>query len=826
MKSASVSAVREQLRLVSADNYAKVQDQEAWAELALRVQTVLAQCEQGPRHEQLQNIVTSISEVQNKGARMKSAAALLRWCMTVQTAQRSSPDKPVAPAPVQRNALRKSPQKRRSASPAKNEAQDSRMTCVSTLKGVGPKTAQKLQERGLGRLGELVYLLPNAYLDRRQQKGPDDWVEGEQAVVSGKIQDFRQSFFKGRYIAKLTLLVQDELDDGAVDRRLELRWFHRMGGLGNRVETGREIVAVGTLSMYRGQWSMIHPEVASDPEAIAGIGIHYPAVKGVPAKTIEKACHGAMQALQAQGYPDPIPAEFCRDYPSQLEALRALHMPDPELSEQAVRALNEGGSPAHRRLAFDECFYLQLAAKLRRQAWQAQMPAMTPLCDQALDPERLRECLPFEPTKAQWRCIQEVQRDLVAPAPMLRLLQGDVGSGKTVVAFAAALMSASAKAQVALMAPTEILAKQHAQSLSQWCRKAGIEVALLTGSTRRAERESLLALLEAGKIDLLIGTHALLVESVRFSSLGLVIVDEQHRFGVEQRAALREKGACPHLLVMTATPIPRSLALTAYGEMEISVLDEMPPGRTPAVTRLYAGPKALDAARQRLVRAVLDKGVQAFVVVPLVEKSEALAVSDVSETAADFARFIEPELIACVHGRMPAAQKDEAMERFRRGEAKVLVATTVIEVGVDVPQARVMLVEHAERFGLAQLHQLRGRIGRGGGPSLCMLHTASDAETPASRRLAVMEANADGFVVAEQDLEIRGPGEVFGLRQSGVPKLRFASFRKEGLALLQEARDAASALLEQDPALEEHPEILRELALRSAGQGLCSTQAG
>lgn len=823
MKAAQIEALRSQLRIVSADNYAGARDEEAWAQLGQRIRAVLAQHEQ----TELAGIDGEYRGVQSHSERVRCAAKLLRWLMT-QEANATPVRKAATPLPKTRSALRQSPQKRHRASRTRSDeknAQDPRFRCVSTLKGVGPKTAEKLRERGLGSLGELLHLIPNAYLDRRQTRSPKDWVEGEHAVVAGKIQDFRQSFFRGRYIAKLSLLVQDLGASEEQDHRLELRWFHRVGGLGNRVETGTEVVAVGTLSKYRGQWSMVHPEIAQDPAAIDGIGLHYPAVKGVPAKTVQKACQAALAELAGK-YPDPIPSRFRDSHLGQWEALRALHQPGEELSIEEVQALNEGRSKAHHRLAFDECFYLQLAAGLRRQAWQAQTPAMSALCQEHCSQELLRSCVPFEPTAAQWRSVEEIHSDLTAATPMLRLLQGDVGSGKTFVAFAAALMAVRAGAQVALMAPTEILATQHLASLKGWCDKAGVRVAVLTGSTRRAERESLLALLDAGEIDLLLGTHALLVEGVSFARLGLVIVDEQHRFGVEQRAALREKGQCPHLLVMTATPIPRSLALTAYGEMQVSILDEMPPGRTPAVTRLYAGPKALQAARQRLISAVVDKGVLAFVVCPLVEKSDVLDLSDVEQSAQELRACVEPALVEVVHGRMSAAQKEEAMRRFRRGEAKILVATTVIEVGVDVPEARIILIEHAERFGLAQLHQLRGRIGRGGGPSLCMLHTASEAQSTAGHRLAIMEKSADGFDVAEHDLALRGPGEVFGLRQSGVPKLRFASFRKEGLALLQAARRCAGAILSEDPSLAAYPQLRSELALREAGLGVCSTQAG
>jgi ATP-dependent DNA helicase RecG len=363
------------------------------------------------------------------------------------------------------------------------------------------------------------------------------------------------------------------------------------------------------------------------------------------------------------------------------------------------------------------------------------------------------------------------------------------------------------------------------RSLADWAALAGVRVALLTGSTPRAQRTSLLALLGAGEIDLLVGTHALLVEDVDFARLALVIVDEQHRFGVEQRAALRDKGAAPHLLVMTATPIPRSLALTAFGELDVSIIDELPPGRVSPKTKVYAGARSLGRARAALVERV-EAGDKAYVVCPLVEASEAIDASDVEATAAALRKLLPKHEIAVVHGRMVGRDKDAVMQRFRAGEVQVLVATTVIEVGVDVPDARAILVEHAERFGLAQLHQLRGRVGRSAGTSTCLLHTASARDSDAGARLEVLEASGDGFVVAERDLEIRGPGELFGTKQSGVPRLRFASFSGEGMKMLVAAREAAMEIIEDDPHLEGHPALRLELALRTGGDQLRAGESG
>jgi ATP-dependent DNA helicase RecG len=476
-------------------------------------------------------------------------------------------------------------------------------------------------------------------------------------------------------------------------------------------------------------------------------------------------------------------------------------------------------------LAFDEFFFLQLALLRQRGLYRAAPCALPPMAAGSFDRERLRACLPWEPTQAQWRVIGEIERDMGRAKPMLRLLQGDVGSGKTAVAFASALAVIDAGAQAALMAPTEILAEQHLRSLAPWAERAGVRIALLTGSTPRAQRTSLLALLGAGEIDLLVGTHALLVDGVEFARLGLVVVDEQHRFGVEQRGALREKGVAPHLLVMTATPIPRSLALTAFGELDVSVIDELPPGRVAPATSVFAGPRALARARARLVERVRAND-KAYVVCPLVEASEAIAASDVEATATALRKLLPTHDIAVIHGRMLGRDKDAVMQRFRSGEVRVLVATTVIEVGVDVPDARAILIEHAERFGLAQLHQLRGRVGRSTGASVCLLHTASTRDSDAGQRLEVLEASADGFIVAERDLEIRGPGELFGTRQSGVPRLRFASFSGEGMKMLVAAREAALELIERDPGLRDHPQLRLELELRTGDAQLWAGESG
>ena len=694
---------------------------------------------------------------------------------------------------------------------------------VGSLRGVGPATAKKLAARGIETVEDLLYLLPTGFDDRRCATAVDELKDGDLAVFDATIRGLRQGFVRGRYLATMQLEVEDA---SGRPRPVQARWFHRVGGLNTWAAGGRARV-VGRAKWFRGELTLAHPELHAIDAELPAIGVRYPVLQGVAPRTLATLVRKALDAAEAEGIiRDALPPELARAYtlPTQLDALRSLHAPAPDLAPEAMRALQEGRSRAHRRLAFDELFFLQLWVLVQREHVRAR-PCPVRVPDDAFDRERLRVCLPFEPTAAQWRVVDDIERDMGSGPPMLRLLQGDVGSGKTAVAFAAACAAVRGGAQVALMAPTEILAEQHHRTLRSWCDKAGIRLALLTGATPRAERASLLALVSAGHVDLVVGTHALIVGDVAFARLGLVVVDEQHRFGVEQRALLRGKGDMPHLLVMTATPIPRTMALTAYGELEVSVLDELPPGRTPPQTHLFTGARGLARARAGVAKRVAA-GDRAFVVCPLVESSEVLEVTDVEATAAALRELLPEHRVGVVHGRMSSKDKDAVMSAFREGELDVLVATTVIEVGVDVPDARVILVEHAERFGLAQLHQLRGRVGRGGGTSYCLLHTAHGPRSEVAARLGVLTETGDGFVVAEKDLALRGPGEVFGTRQAGAPRLRFWSFAGDGARMLVAAREAAADLLARDPGLVDHPEVRAELQRRHAARGFFAPEGG
>ncbi len=683
------------------------------------------------------------------------------------------------------------------AAPARTRAPADPLA-LSSLPGVGPKTAARLAEQGLESIEELVRLVPTGYRDRRQRSALADAVEGAPVAVEATIRRFSQRFFRGRYFATLECLHVD----GGRETAVTCQWFHRVGGLADRAQAGRRVLLIGRFARKKGRVTLIHPEL-HDPEAPGPtIVVRYPDVEGVGEATLGKLCCAALERLAATDFADPLPPELAAraGVPALLQALRSLHAPAEDCAPEVMAALQAGRSPGHRRLLFDELLTAQLAL-LRRRALALALPVTVSLLPGDGDRrERLRACAPFEPTAAQWQAIEEIEADLARPRPMLRLLQGDVGSGKTLVAFAACLGIADSGGQAALMAPTEILAQQHFAATRPWCAAAGLRAALLTGSTPRAERAEAVQKIAAGRIDLVVGTHALLTEDVAFRRLGLVIVDEQHRFGVRQRALLREKGAAPHLLVMTATPIPRTLALAVVGELDISTLRELPPGRRPARTSLEVGP--VERARAELAAHVQRDRVQAFVVCPQIEAGVRDA-SDVEASAAALRALLPGRTVAVIHGRVDAAERAATMASFRAGSIDVLVATTVIEVGVDVPEARAMLIEHAEHFGLSQLHQLRGRIGRGTAPSWCLLHTGAEAGSAAARRLRVLVDTSDGFEVAERDLAERGPGELFGLRQAG--RLAWAGLAGEGVALLESARAIAGELLAGDPELRRHP---------------------
>jgi ATP-dependent DNA helicase RecG len=696
---------------------------------------------------------------------------------------------------------------------------------LTTLPGCGPAFAARLAERGLETVGDLLFFVPLGYEDRRMvvplgRLG--EVADGTRVTTAGVVR--RVKAFPGRFV---DLVVEDE---GA---RLVARWFRMSPGIAKRFAAGDRVVLSGPLKRFRDQLTMAHPDVTRVDAGGAGIWVRYPEVAGVAPRIVGRLCRAACE--RAAGLcGDGLPTELAERLalPPLGDAIRALHLVPSDIRPEQLADLGAGATPAHRRFVFDEFFFLQLGLARRRARWHREA---APALSAAADPLReLRPHLGFAPTGAQERATREIAAELGRPEPMNRLLQGDVGAGKTVVAFAVAVLMARAGHQVALMAPTEILCEQHERTIAPWARALGLRLALLTAATPRGGRESTLALAAAGRLDLVIGTHALLAERVGFDRLGLVIVDEQHRFGVAQRARLRRKGegaaGLPHLLVMTATPIPRTLALTVYGDLDVTTLDEMPPGRRPPTTTLYRGARGHRQAVARLT-AELVAGRQAFVVCPRVEEPEDLegetTVADAVRTAAELGRAIDGVRVALVHGRMPFAEREEAMGRFRSGAANLLVATTVIEVGVDIPRATMMVVLSADRFGLAQLHQLRGRIGRGGGESHCALVVGAEAGEEAVARLEVLRDTSDGFRIAEADLALRGPGELAGTRQAGMPRLRFGDLARHG-ELLRLARAEAFALVARDPDLSapEHAAARAVLESRWDPAALYGEEAG
>jgi ATP-dependent DNA helicase RecG len=752
-RSGAVEKLREVVRLASADGFAKVNDdaigkrlRDAWPAAASafdereRVDAGLAAWDESGRQ-----------------AKLEIVALLMRLL-----AQRGGAPKRAPPPPA-------------------TPPTDPRDAGVETLPGVGPSTAAKLRERDLATIEDLAMLLPAAYMDLRRERTLADLREGETVTFVATVRGLRQGFFGGRFSASMEL----ELDGAS--ERVVARWFQPTGGLAQHAKGGK-VRIIGSARQHQGRWSFVHPQLRDPNQPVPPVATRYPVVEGVPAATLAKLVRAAVARVLEAALPDPLPESIrlAHHLPLFNDALATLHDPAGDIDDATFDALARGVSPAHQRIAFGELYFVQLALGIQRRRYRDTHTAVAVRADAALW-TRLEAALPFTMTAAEG-------------PPMMRLVQGDVGCGKTAVAFAAALAIAASGGQSAVMAPTEILAEQHHRTLLPWCERAGLRLALLTGSTKSAMRASLVAITAAGGVDLIVGTHALLTQDVGFDKLGLVVVDEQHRFGVEQRTRLRDKGERPHLMVMTATPIPRSLALVAYGELDLSVIDELPPGRKAPLTEVHHGPKALPIARGRVANRV-RAGEQAFVVCPLVEASDELDVTDVEATAAAFRRALPNHGVGVVHGRMTSRDKDAVMSAFRSGELAVLVATTVIEVGVDVPGASAILVEHAERFGLSQLHQLRGRVGRGGGDSICVLHTPAAAGSEVAERLGVLAQHADGFAVAEADLRLRGPGEVFGRRQAGAPRLPIPSGGAEATQWMLAAREAAAAALGACPDL-------------------------
>ncbi len=684
---------------------------------------------------------------------------------------------------------------------------------VRYVKGVGPKRAALLGNLGIKTVRDLLLHLPRDYEDRRHARPIAGLRVGEKAVVSGTITDVR--FRPTRSPVRGILEVEIEDASGC----LTLTWFNAGRGWEKSFPPGEVITAYGTVGFYGGlQIAGPDYEVGTRPgesEKFGRILPVYPLTEGISQGVMRNVVLAALEQAADQ-VPETLPRAICRKrkLPGVARALWHVHFPPTAKEKDAAR----------RRLIYEELFAFQTALALSRARMQT-TPGIAFRAGPNVD-RRIRRLFPFRLTDAQDRVIEEVAGDMRAARPMNRLLQGDVGCGKTVVAvyaMLAALAESSKHYQVALMAPTEILAEQHYLTLQSLLERARVRTALLTSAADQAERRGNLRDLREGKVDLVVGTHALIQEDVEFRSLALVVVDEQHRFGVRQRLALRQKGLPPDVLVMTATPIPRTLALAYFADMDVSVIDEMPPGRKPVTTHLYAPgdwERAFEAARDELRR-----GRNVFVVYPLVEENRELDLTSAKEGYRELSERVFPEHSCCLlHGQMSPAAKQEAMEGFRSGQYQVMAATTVVEVGIDVPQATVMIVQHAERLGLAQLHQLRGRIGRGGEPGRCFL-LAEPRTEDARQRLEVLTQTADGFKIAEEDLRLRGPGQLFGTQQSGMPEFRCYDF--SDTEVLRQAREDAFAMVEEDPGLR-RPEhrLLRQRVLVEYGERLALADVG
>jgi len=652
---------------------------------------------------------------------------------------------------------------------------------VSTLPGVGPKNA-KLFDRLLGRSDgarviDLLFHLPSSVIDRRARPKIRDATPGAVATLHVRVTEHRPPA-AGRK-GPLRVLVEDETGD------VELVFFlANFEWVKKSLPLGAVRWVSGKLEMWDGHLQMVHPDRVMDDEEVARMAAVEPVyglTEGLYQRTVQKAAQGALTKLPA--LPEWAPGAA----PPFVEALRRAHAPQAPLDAEPT-------SPARRRLAYDELLAGQLAlallrARMRRAAGRA-LVSDGRLVDEILIG------LPYALTGAQTRAVAEIRADLASYDRMIRLLQGDVGAGKTVVALIAIAHAVEAGGQAALMAPTEILARQHFERMAPMA--PGLRFELITGRDTAAQRRDKLARLAAGEIDVAVGTHALFQDSVVFRDLALAVVDEQHRFGVHQRLALAGKGEAADLLVMTATPIPRSLALTYFGDMDVSTLDEKPPGRTPIDTRAVSLERLVEVVAA--ISRALAGGARAYWVCPLVEESEDSDLA-AAEERADALRGEFGSRVGVIHGRMKGLDKDAEMERFQRGETQVLVATTVIEVGVDVPEATIMVIEHAERFGLAQLHQLRGRVGRGAGRSTCLLLYKAPLGAAGKARLEILRETEDGFRIAEEDLRLRGEGDVLGARQSGMPGFQLADVSVHQ-DLLERARARAREVLESDPKLE------------------------
>jgi ATP-dependent DNA helicase RecG len=661
------------------------------------------------------------------------------------------------------------------------------------LKGVGPRRAAELERAGLHTVDDLLHRFPIRFEDRSRLRRSADLKPGESAALCGEVVSAGLRLTRRRGFSLFEMLVRD--DDGM----FRVVWMNQPF-LQDVFAPGQRVALFGKVQWRDpGGLRLENPQYELVGDGEEDNGLHtgrivpvYERIGSLTPKQLRRLVHDGLGRLPPV-MEDPLPVDLLRRHrwPARREALWAAHFPTPETP---VELLNRFRAPAQVRLIFEELFLFQLGLALRRHARMAERKPHVIQVDDAVRRSALA-VLPFRLTDGQRTALREIVEDMCLPRPMNRLLQGDVGCGKTIVALLAALVAMENGQQVAFMAPTELLAEQHALSIGPLLAGSRFRMVSLTGSVGAKAKRDAVAAVETGAAQLVVGTHALVQREVRFQQLGLAVIDEQHRFGVLQRATLREKGRLPDVLVMTATPIPRTLALTSYGDLDVSVIRDLPPGRRPVKTKVEAEPRR--EAVYEFVRRRLTAGRQVYVVYPLVEESAKIDLRAATEMSETLATLFPDQVVGLLHGRMKPDARDAMMKRFAAGEVQLLVATTVIEVGVDVPNATVMVVEHAERFGLAQLHQLRGRVGRGPHQSYCRLLHQGQLSDMARQRLRAVASTTDGFEIAEHDLQLRGPGEMLGTRQSGVPTLRVADLIRDH-DLMVTARQTAIVTLRDE----------------------------
>ena len=667
---------------------------------------------------------------------------------------------------------------------------------LTSLSGVGAAIAEKLSRIGIQNVQDLLFHLPMRYEDRTRITPISDVRSESFATIEGYVQHTEVQFGR-RPILSVTL------SDGT--SKIMLKFFNFNAGMKNSLAVGVRVKAFGEIKRGRYMAEIHHPEYQiirnNQPLALAEtLTPIYSTTEGLKQASLRKMTEQALAVLQNVQVAELLPEQYNPHQYSLKEALALLHRPPPSVSAEV---LEKGEHPAQKRLIFEELLAHNLAMQQLRLGVKQQYAE--PLSYKTDLKQRFLESLPFQPTNAQKRVTEDIERDLAQPSPMMRLVQGDVGSGKTLVAALAALTSIDNGKQVALMAPTEILAEQHANNFANWLRPFGIEVGWLAGKVKGKARNAQLEAIKNGDVQMIIGTHALFQESVEFHDLALIIIDEQHRFGVHQRLTLREKGAkadhYPHQLIMTATPIPRTLAMTVYADLDTSIIDELPPGRTPIKTVVSSEDRRPEIV-QRVYQACKNEKRQAYWVCTLIDESEVLEAQAAAAIAEDLQRALPDLRIGLVHGRMKPQEKQEIMAEFKAANIDLLVATTVIEVGVDVPNASLMIIENSERLGLAQLHQLRGRVGRGATASHCVLMYKPPLGKISSKRLQVMRDSQDGFYIAEKDLEIRGTGEILGTKQTGSAEFKVANLMRDRKIIPLVQRYAKQIIVENPPLAE------------------------